>query len=135
MKIGSDSAAGRALQRFGVSAGHLDSTIFWGWRRPFINGGLTVALPLGSALVIIESRYLRTNEDGALLVDRQLALLRHELCHVQQAAEWGFLGYWRRHLWARFTSLSMKAADTPVESGCYDALDQVRAVYPDFIDR
>jgi hypothetical protein len=59
MKILSTTAVGAELQTFGVSAVHLDSTTFWGWRKPFISGGLTVVLPFGKVIVIIESRYLR----------------------------------------------------------------------------
>jgi len=79
MRILSTSAAGSELQTFGVSTGHLDRTTFWGWRKPFISGGLTVVLPFGKAIVIIESRYLRKDADGELIIDRQIALPRHEL--------------------------------------------------------
>jgi hypothetical protein len=130
MKILSTTAAGVELQTFGVSAAHLDSTTFWGWRKPFIHGGITLILPFGKAIVIIESRYLRKDDSGELIVDRQIALLRHELCHVQQGEDWGMLTYWRRHIWARITSRSMGAKETDVERCCYDALREVAAKHP-----
>ncbi|GEM_PF-1760116 len=117
-----------------MKAAHLDSTIFWGWRKPFINGGITLILPFGKAIVIIESRYLRRDETGELIVDRQIALLRHELCHVQQGEDWGTLGYWRRHIWARIKSRSMAAKETDVECCCCDALREVSAKHLVMLD-
>ncbi len=130
MRILSTSAAGAELQTFGVSTGHLDRTTFWGWRKPFISGGLTVVLPFGKTIVIIESRYLRKDADGELIIDRQIALPRHELCHVQQGEDWGVLGYWRRHIWARIKSRSMGAKETDVERHCYEALRKVAEKHP-----
>ena len=132
MKILSTTAAGAELQTFGVSAAHLDSTRFWGWRKPFIHGGITLVLPMGKAIVIIEARYLRKDADGELIVDRQIALLRHELCHVQQGEDWGVLGYWSRHIWARIKSRSMGAKENDVERHCYEALREVAAKHPVF---
>ena len=134
MKILSTTAAGAELQTFGVSAAHLNSPTFWGWRKPFIRGGLTVVLPFGKAIVIIESRYLRKDANGQLIIDRQLALLRHELCHVQQGEDWGALGYWRRHIWARTKSRSMAAKETDVERHCYEALREVAERHPQMLD-
>ena len=134
MKILSTTAAGVELQMYGVDVAHLDSTTFWGWRNLFISGSLTVVLPFGKAIVIIESRYLRKDANGQLVIDRELPLLQHEVCHVLHGEDWGTLGYWRRHIWARIKSRSIAAKETDVERHCYEALWEVPEKHPQMLD-
>ena len=134
MKILSTTAAGVELQMYGVGVAHLDSTTFWGWRKLFISGSLTVVLPFGKAIVIIESRYLRKDANGQLVIDRELPLLQHEVCHVQHGEDWGALGYWRCRIWARIKSRSMAAKETEVERHCNEALREVAEKHPQMLD-
>lgn len=131
VRIRTDSPAGQFLVSQGVSASVLDSTRFrsLNWQA---GDALTVVWPFGRATVFIRSRFLEADPAGDLPVDRNLPLIRHELFHVQQGQEWGFLSYWARHLWARVRHRSISAKESSVEAPAYEvhrtahaALDEV----------
>ena len=100
MKIDPSSEAGRLLIEMGVSEEDLGATRFvrFNWQA---GGAITLPIPFGGCVVLAKSRFLPAGDDGELAVGRHLALLRHEMVHVRQRKEWGFLGYWARHIWAR----------------------------------
>ncbi|MBI4305350.1 MAG: hypothetical protein HY678_03425 [Chloroflexi bacterium] len=120
MRIRPETPAGRRLLSWGVTATHLGRTRIFGWDLQR-GGAITIALPLRLALIPIRRRYLVRDAQGELADGPHLALIRHEFCHVQQNSEWGFLGYWRRHLLARLRSRSLLAAESDVEAPCYEA--------------
>ena len=120
IRIRPESPAGRFLIAQGVSATALNSTTFrtLNWQA---GDALTVMWPFGRATVFIRSRFLETDSVGELPVGRRLPLIRHELFHVQQGLEWGFLSYWARQLWARLRHLSISARESSVEAPAYEA--------------
>lgn len=120
MKITPESEAGRTLMSFGVTAGELEAATFGrlDWQQ---GAAVTLALPFGRCLILVKSKYLKTDEKGELPVSHSLNLIRHELCHVNQAKRWGFFGYWRRQLWARVQTRSLFARDSDAERSCYEA--------------
>ena len=123
MKITPESEAGRKLMSFGVTAAELGAATFarLDWQR---GGAVTFALPFGTCLILVKSKYLKTDEKGQLPVTYSLRLIRHELCHVNQAKRWGFFGYWRRQLWARVQTRSLLAQNSDAERPCYEAQHQ-----------
>jgi hypothetical protein len=120
MKISPLSPAGRKLLSLGVGEAELNAASFhrFNWQ---VGGAITLAMPGGRCLIMMKSKYLKTDESGQLVVSRLLHLHRHELCHVAQAQRWGFFGYWRRQLWARIATRSLLAKDSDVERPCYEA--------------
>ncbi len=85
-----------------------------------LGDALTVVWPGGKATIYLKSRFLQPDESGQLPVNRSLALIRHELHHVEQGHNWGFTGYWARHLWARVRHLSVAAKSSSVEAPAYE---------------
>ena len=82
-------------------------------------GAITLPVPLLGAIIFIKSKHLEF--DGHELRDSStLALLRHEMCHVNQIRRWGTVLYILRHLWARIQTFSVLAKDSSVEVGCYE---------------
>jgi hypothetical protein len=120
MKINPQGRAGQALISWGVTERDLRAASFFKCNLQF-GGAITLALPMGRCIVLPRSKYLKPGPDGELPVDGSLALIRHELCHVAQARQWGFFGYWRRQLWARVKSRSLLAANSDAERPCYEA--------------
>jgi hypothetical protein len=120
IRISEDSPAGRFFTSQGVSSEALNATKFrvLNWQA---GDALTVVWPFGRATVFARSRFLETGDDGELEVSRRLPLLRHELFHVQQGLDWGFAGYWARHLWARVRHFSISAKSSSVEAPAYVA--------------
>lgn len=130
VRIEAGSPAGQFLISQGVSEAALGAAKFrvLNWQA---GDALTVMWPLGSATIFVRSRFLELGADGELEVSRRLPLLRHELFHVQQGLDWGFFGYWAKHLWARVRHRSISAKKSSVEAPAYvvqyaahDALDQ-----------
>lgn len=81
---------------------------------------LTVVWPFGKATVFIKSEFIETDDSGEIPVGWHLALIRHELYHVEQGRKWGFVGYWACHLWARVKHRSIKAKEASVEAPAYE---------------
>ena len=118
VRIKPESAAGQFLISQDVPEDVLNSTRFRAldWQA---GDALTVVWPTRNATVFIKSRFLETDESGDLPVGRNLPLIRHELHHVHQGKQWGFIGYWARHLWARVRHFSLMAKDSSVEAPAY----------------
>ena len=120
MKVSPPSPAGRVLLSLGVGEAELMAASFhrFNWQ---VGAAVTLAMPGGRCLILMKSKYLKTDESGQLVVSHLLHLHRHELCHVAQAQRWGFFGYWRRQLWARIATRSLLARNSDVERPCYEA--------------
>ena len=125
MKIDPASAAGALLVQFGVTPDELRAASFHRWDLQ-LGGAITVALPGRRARILMRSHYLPTGADGQLTVGSHLSTVRHELCHVRQLSQWGFLGYWWRHLMARIRTRSVLAQESEEERPCYEAQAQAR---------
>lgn len=130
-RIRPDSEAGQFLVGQGVTEAELNTATFrvLNWQA---GDALTVVWPFGGATIFIKSSFLRPDSDGDLPVDRKLPLIRHELFHVKQGIDWGFIKYWTKHLWARVRHLSISAKSSSVEAPAYElqrtadtALDQL----------
>ena len=133
VRIAPDSSAGMFLKSLGVPDYALASTTFRVLNLQ-LGDALTVIWPGGRPTVFIKGRFLERDTSGGLPVGRNLPLIRHELYHVEQGREWGFIGYWARHLWARVRHLSVSARSSSVEAPAYDlqraahaALDRIEA--------
>ena len=120
MRIDPASDAGKLFLEMGVPEEDLRAVRFLGfnWQT---GGAVTLALPFWGAAVLVKTKYLTVGEDGHLELNRHLALLRHEMVHVRQRAEWGFLRYWAKQLWARVKTRSILAPDSDVEKPGYEA--------------
>lgn len=120
MKISPSGPAGRHLLSLGVEEEDLAAASFHrcDWQ---VGAAVALALPWGRCLIMMKSKYLRTDGNGELVASAQMHLHRHELCHVAQARRWGFFGYWRRHLRARIATRSLLAKHSDVERPCYEA--------------
>ena len=92
VRIKPTSPAGQFLLSQGVTEDVLTATTFrvLNWQA---GAAITVMLPLGRAAIFVKSKYLQPDTNGDLPVNRRLPLLRHELFHVQQGKDWGFIGY------------------------------------------
>ena len=90
-----------------------------------LGGAITLPVPLLGAIILIKSKHLEF-EGHELRDSSLLSLLRHELCHVSQFRRWGTALYILRHIWARIQTLSVLAADSSVELGCYEVQRQFR---------
>ena len=119
MRVDPSSEAGAFLLSQGATEDELKAANFRVLNAQF-GDALTVVWPGGSATIYVKGWFLQPDESGNLPVNRALALLRHELHHVRQGREWGFLGYWSRHLWARVRHLSIAAKSSSVEAPAYE---------------
>ena len=120
MRIDPSSPAGQLLIEMGVPEGDLHSTRFlrFDWQ---VGGAVTLALPFAGSIVLAKRRFLVRDESGAISVGRHLALIRHELVHARQRAEWGVLRYWLTHLLARVQTRSLLAENSDAERPGYEA--------------
>lgn len=119
VRISSNSAAGQFLISQGASESVLETANFRVLNWQF-GDALTVMLPFGKATIFTKTRFIATDESGEIPVGRHLALIRHELHHVEQGREWGFFKYWARHLWARVRHGSISAKQSSVEAPAYE---------------
>lgn len=119
VRITSTSPAGQFLISQGVSESHLDAARFTKLNWQF-GDALTVVWPFGRATIFMKSRFLETDDSGEFPVGRNLGLIRHELHHVEQGHNWGFIKYWARHLWARIKHRSISAKQSSVEAPAYE---------------
>ena len=126
LRISPSSAAGQFLTSQGVSESVLESAKFrvLNWQA---GDALTVVWPNRNATVFVRSRYIETDDAGELPISWKLALIRHELYHVEQGQQWGFFKYWARHLWARVKHRSISAKNSSVEAPAYVLQRQARA--------
>ncbi len=126
LRISSTSPAGQFLISQGVTETVLNAAKF---RALNFQAGdaLTVVWPNRNATIFIRSRYIEPDESGELPVTWKLALIRHELHHVEQGQQWGFFRYWARHLWARVKYRSISAKNSPEEAPAYVLQRQARA--------
>ena len=111
MMIDPGSDLGRRLIASGVPEVDLLHTRIRVWR---FQGALTAALPGGRATILCPRTWIEDQKGYGYA-------WRHETVHVAQAARWGFVGYWRRHLAARLRTRSLLAKDDPVEIEAYEA--------------
>ncbi len=119
VRISPTSAAGQFLLSQGVPESVLTAATFRALNQQ-MGAALTVVWPTRNATVLIKSKYIETDESGEIPVTYKLALIRHELYHVEQGQQWGFIGYWARHLWARIRHLSVMAKSSSVEAPAYE---------------
>lgn len=126
VRIKPSSPAGQFLMAHGVAESVLNAATFrvLNWQT---GDAVTAMLPFGKAAIFVKSKYLQPDANGNLPIDRKLTLLRHELFHVQQGFDWGFVVYWVRQLWARIRYMSITAPNSPVETPAYDAQRAVHA--------
>ena len=119
VRIKPTTPAGQFLISQGVPETTLEAASFrvLNWQA---GAAVTVMLPFGKAAVFVKSKYLQPDPNGDLPVNRRLPLLRHELFHVQQGLDWGFIMYWVKQIWARVRYMSITAPNSPVEKPAYD---------------
>lgn len=132
VQIRSSSPAGQFLISQGVTEAALNAAGFRVLNRQF-GDALTVVWPTGKAMIFMKSKFLEVDDSGELPMGRNLALIRHELHHVQQGHEWGFLKYWTRHLWARVKHRSISAKTSSVEAPAYELQRKARAALEEHV--
>lgn len=120
MRIDPASRPGRRLVGLGVTEEQLRFVRFYAFDLQ-LGGAVTLAVPFWGCVILARRTYLQVDSEDSAVSAVSLSLLRHEMCHVRQRRQWGFLRYVWRHSMARLKTRSIMAAGAETEMPCYEA--------------
>lgn len=128
MRIAPNSISGQRLRKHGVASQALEeariSPLPW---QPF--PAFTLPLPISVCIITIRRNLLVRDPHGDLADGPALAPLMHQLYHVHQRLEWGFLPYLGRHLWSRLVPKGLPVRRRHVEREAYNAVRSLEEYY------